>query len=73
MDMQATKIELASFILDLQNPQLVEKIKNLIYGNVDFYDELTEEQKESVQIGIAQTKEGKTSPWKEVEQLLKQR
>jgi|TARA_B110000902_G_scaffold53174_1_gene61829 hypothetical protein len=73
MDSQATKIELASFILDLQNPDLIEKIKNLIYGNVDIYDELSTDQKEQVQLGIQQAKEGETTPWEEVEQLLKQR
>ena len=73
MDIQATKIELASFILDIQNPQLVERLRTLIYGNIDFYDELSESQKASIELGIEQTKEGKSSTWEEVEERLKKR
>jgi predicted transcriptional regulator len=70
MDIQATKIELASFILELQNPELVEKIKNLIYRNTDFYEELSDDQKASIKLGMQQAQNGQTRNWEEVKTML---
>jgi len=67
MDIQASKIELAKMILDLEDSKLIEKVRRLITKEKkDFYDELSEDQKLEVQFGIDQLDNGDKVSWEDV-------
>lgn len=60
MDIQASKIELAKLILNLENPLILEKIKELIQGEVtDVGITLTDLEKQEIEIAINQLNQGK--------------
>jgi hypothetical protein len=60
MDIQSLKIELTKLILDIDNPALIEKIKDLLLKETgDFWSTLSEDQKEELKFGIHQLNEGK--------------
>ena len=59
MDLQSSKIELTKLILNIDNPGLIKKIKDLlIRESSDFWMELTENQKEELKMGIQQLNDG---------------
>lgn len=67
MDIQASKIELAKMILDLEDSKLIEKVRKLITKEKkDFYNELSEDQKLEVQFGIDQLDKGERVSWEDV-------
>ncbi|MDV6168271.1 hypothetical protein R1T16_07525 [Flavobacterium sp. DG1-102-2] len=66
MDIQASKIELAKMILDLEDSKLIEKVRKLITKEKkDFYDELSEDQKLEIQFGIDQLDRGEKVSWED--------
>jgi len=66
MDIQASKIELAKMILDLEDSKLIEKLRKLVIKeNKDFYDEFTEDQKLEIQYGIEQLDRGEKVSWED--------
>jgi hypothetical protein len=69
MDTQATKIELAKLILDLDDPKLIQKIQKLLMDeNSSFRKSLTEFEKEEINLGLEQLNSGKRTS---VEDFLK--
>lgn len=66
MDIQATKIELAKMILDLEDSELIQKVYKFLKHEEDFYDDLTEDQKLEIQFGIEQLDRGEKVSWEEV-------
>ncbi|TRW25297.1 hypothetical protein FMM05_08315 [Flavobacterium zepuense] len=66
MDIQASKIELAKMILDLEDSKLIEKVRKLITKEKkDFYDELSEDEKLEVRYGIEQLDRGEKISWED--------
>jgi hypothetical protein len=66
MDLQAEKLNLVQAILDIEDISLIKKIKNLLKKREhDWFDDLTEEQQESVRIGIEQADRGEGIPHEE--------
>lgn len=66
MDIQASKIELAKMILDLEDSKLIEKVRKLLTKEKkDFYDELSEDQKLEIQFGIDQLDRGEKISWED--------
>jgi hypothetical protein len=66
MDIQAHKIELAKLILEIDNPSLLSKVFKLLKKEkTDFWLELSEEQKEEINIGIKQLDRGERISVKE--------
>lgn len=60
MDIQASKIELAKLILNIESPELIEKIKKLLIGESDdFWDNMSASEQEEIAYGIQQLEEGK--------------
>jgi uncharacterized protein YaeQ len=51
MNIQAEKIQLAKMLLDTENPKIIESIKNIFKRerNVDFWTELSLEQKNEIE------------------------
>lgn len=59
MDIQTSKIELAKIILNIENPDLIEKIKRLILNEPeDFWPSLSNTEKEEIEFGIEQLDKG---------------
>ena len=60
MDLNTTKIELAKLILSIDNQNIIDKIVNLLKSeSKDFWLELSETEKEGIQIGLEQLDAGK--------------
>ena len=71
MDIQASKIELAKMILDLEDSKLIEKLRKLVIKDKkDFYDEFTEDQKLEIQYGIEQLDRGERISWEDLKKKL---
>jgi hypothetical protein len=59
MDIKTTKLELVKMILGIENPQLINRLKKYLEKEtVDFWDELSESEKEEIKLGISQLNDG---------------
>jgi hypothetical protein len=59
MDIKTTKLELVKMILGIENPKLINRLKKYLEKEtVDFWDELSESEKEEIKLGISQLNEG---------------
>jgi hypothetical protein len=58
--MQAEKLQLMKLILETENPKILKSIKNLFFqeDKADFWNSLTDEQKEEINLGIAEIENG---------------
>ena len=66
MDLQTAKIELTKLILSIENPTIIEKIKDLLINETsDFWSDLTNEQKDELKLGIQQLNEGQRISFKD--------
>jgi TRAP-type C4-dicarboxylate transport system substrate-binding protein len=54
MDIQAQKLDLIQWIIQLNDERLIKKIAALQSEDKDFWDELPEEQKQEIRKGIAE-------------------
>lgn len=59
MDIQTSKIELTKLILNIENPTLINKIKDLLTKETgDFWFSLSKTEKEEINFGINQLDKG---------------
>lgn len=66
MDLQTAKIELTKLILSIENPTIIEKIKNLLINETsDFWSQMTKEEKDELKLGIKQLNEGQRISFKD--------
>jgi hypothetical protein len=71
MDLQAEKLSLVKAVLDIEDVSLIKKIKKLLKrSDHDWFDDLTEEQQQSVLIGLAQADRGEMIPHEEAMRRL---
>ena len=68
MDIQAKKLELVQLILNTDRPALLEKISQLLKlgKEVDWWSDIPESVKESIEISLEQAEQGETIPHSEV-------
>lgn len=60
MDIQTSKIELTKLILGIENKKVIDKIINLIKSEQsDFWNDLSPNEKDEIQLGINQLNAGK--------------
>lgn len=60
MDIQTSKIELTKLILGIENKKVIDKIINLIKSEQsDFWNDLSQNEKDEIQLGINQLNAGK--------------
>ena len=63
MDLQASKIELAKMILEIENQKIIDKIIALIkMEKDDFWNDLSELEKKSIRLGMKQLDNGEGIP-----------
>ena len=66
MDLQTAKIELTKLILSIENPVIIEKIKDLLINETsDFWSEMTMEEKDELKLGIKQLNESQRISFKD--------
>ncbi len=59
MDIQAEKLELVQAILNIDDVSVIKKIKNLLKKREhDWFDDLTDEQQESIKRGLEEADRG---------------
>jgi hypothetical protein len=64
IDLKSTKIELAQFILNSKNAALIQKINDFIKSESnDFWIDLTDNQKQEIEISRKQIQNGETEDW----------
>jgi hypothetical protein len=60
MNITSAKVELAKFILDIDDPELIERIHDLLMKEEsDFWVQLSEEEKQEIKFAISQLDKGK--------------
>ena len=63
MDLQAEKLDLLQQILDINDIGIIKKVKNLLKKQEkehDWFDDLSEEQQQSIMRGLEQADRGET-------------
>jgi hypothetical protein len=62
MNIQANKIQLTKWILDTDNPQILEAVKSIFIREQkpDFWTTLTGEQKADIEMGISEIEKGES-------------
>jgi predicted transcriptional regulator len=73
MDLQAEKLELIQAIIDIEDISLIRKIQRLISKETmtdDWFDELTIEQQQSIDRGLAEADRGEFIPHEEAMKRL---
>ncbi|WP_322966348.1 hypothetical protein [Psychroflexus longus] len=65
MDMQSEKIQLAKMLLETENPNIIESIKRIFKKNktVDFWDELSPEQKNEIERASTEIENGELTDY----------
>ena len=64
MSIQTTKLELIKLILSVENPRIIKKISSLLKNETgDFWNDLSESQKEEIKLGMKQLDEGQGISW----------
>ena len=70
MDIRSLKIELVKQILESESKELLDKLHSILKReDSDFWNELSDDQKEEVEIGRRQVRNGETEDW----EILKDR
>ncbi|MCB0430246.1 MAG: hypothetical protein H6585_13940 [Flavobacteriales bacterium] len=65
MNIQAKKLTLIEWLLRVQDEKVLKKIEN-IRDKSDFWDELTQEEKDEIDAGIAELDKGAVHSYKDI-------
>lgn len=67
MDIQAEKLELVRMILDTDSPRILSSIRKIFTNptSIDFWDDLTQSQREDILDGIEEIENGETIDYEE--------
>jgi predicted transcriptional regulator len=73
MNIQAKKLELVQVILNTEKPSILEKVESLLKKEkiTDWWDEISDEEKASIQEGIDQLDRGEGIPHEKVMEEIK--
>lgn len=67
MDIQLEKLELIKMLTEIDNPEIIKSIKKILTKEKkDWWDDLTEAQKEEIELGVEQFKNGQTVSYESV-------
>lgn len=66
MNLQALKKDILHRIIETENEDTLLKISHVLnVGKKDFWDDLTENQRKEVEIGLKQIESGETEDWED--------
>ena len=72
MDIQVEKLELIKMLAETENPSIIKAIKRVFQSEKkDWWDELSDEQKEAIEEGERQIENGEFVTFEEMMTLLK--
>jgi len=64
MDIQLEKLELIKLLAETENPSIIKAVKKIFQKEKkDFWEELTDEQKEAIEEGVKDADEGRVVPY----------
>ena len=66
MDIKAKKLDLIQWIIKLNDEHLLKKIQALQAEDIDFWNELSEQQKQEIKKGIAELDAGQKHEYEQV-------
>ena len=66
MDIQTKKLDLIQWLIQLNDEQLLNKIQALQAEDMDFWNELSESQRQEIKKGLAELKAGKKHDYESV-------
>lgn len=67
MDIQATKLELMQMLLDTQQEHVLERVKQILEEETDFWDHLEIGDQQAIDQGLSELDNGKFITQKEAE------
>jgi hypothetical protein len=65
-NLEARKLSIVECLVELEDEAVIQQIERLLKPKIDFWEELTEKQKESLKRGLSQLKAGNRKPYSEV-------
>lgn len=66
MDIQAKKLDLIQWLIQLKDERLLKKVEALQAEDIDFWNELSERQKQEIKRGIAELDAGRKHEYEQV-------
>lgn len=66
MDIQAKKLSLIQWLVGLKDERLLKKVEAISKEDVDFWDELSEEQQKEIKQGVKELDAGKKHDYQQV-------
>jgi predicted transcriptional regulator len=73
MNLQAKKLEIVQLILNTQKPAILKKVEDVLKKEkvTDWYDEISEAERQSIEKGLAEADRGELIPHEEVMKEVK--
>jgi predicted transcriptional regulator len=73
MNIQSKKLELVQLILNTEKPAILDKIEDILKKekSSDWWDEIGEDERKSIERGISEADNGELVPHKEVMKQMK--
>jgi predicted transcriptional regulator len=66
MNLQAKKLELVQLILNTEKPSILRQVEEVFKKKTDWWDEISEDERKSIEKGLAEANEGDLIPHEEV-------
>ena len=73
MNLQAKKLELVQLIINTEKPSILQKVEDVFKKKVDWWDEISEDERKSIEKGLAEADRGELIPHEQVMKELKSR
>ncbi len=70
MNLQQRKLQIIDHVVNSTDKKTIEKIEKVISASSDFWDELSDDQKEAIDKGLKQLDEGKGIPMSKVRKRI---
>lgn len=73
MNLQAKKLELVQMILNTERPAILKKVEDVLKKEkaTDWWDEISEEERQAIEKGLEEADRGKLIPHEEVMKEVK--
>lgn len=73
MNLQAKKLELVQLILNTEKPSILKKVEDVLKKKCDWWDEISDDERKSIEQGLAEADRGELIPHEQVMKELRSR
>jgi len=73
MNLQAKKLELVQLILNTEKPSILKKVEDVLKKKNDWWDEISDDERKSIEQGLAEADRGELIPHEQVMKELRSR